>query len=190
MGGHLLLLRGDHLLALQEGPRQWLLARHGGRGALISRRADGLSCGRARQLSQGHGLQRLDWVLLLDAVPPEQPACWAGLAHTVLNSHNGEAPLQHGQRLRSPGLGVQALAPDAQALLLQVGGQRWGLLPDPQAWRAWRDGARAPSPLAGLWLGFSPDASTRRALQRRHGSWTPARLWWPAAGSRSGWRQS
>ena len=190
MGGHLLLLRGDHLLALQEGPRQWLLARHGGRGALISRRADGLSCGRARQLAQGHGLQRLDWVLLLDAVPPEQPACWAGLAHTVLNSHNGEAPLQHGQRLRSPGLGVQALTPDAQALLLQVGGQRWGLLPDPQAWRAWRDGARVPSPLAGLWLGFSPDASTRRLLLHRHGSVRPARLWWPAAGSRSGWRQS
>ena len=190
MGGHLLLLRGDHLLALQEGPRQWLLARHGGRGALISRRADGLSCGRARQLAQGHGLQRLDWVLLLDAVPPEQPACWAALAHTVVNSHNGAAPLQQGQGVRSPGLGVQALAPDAQALLLQVGGQRWGLLPDPQAWRAWRDGARAPSPLTGLWLGFSPDASTRRALQRRHGSGPPARLWWPAAGSRSGWRQS
>ena len=82
------------------------------------------------------------------------------------------------------------MAQEAQALLLQVGQQRWCLLPDRQAWRAWRDGARAPSPLAGLWLGFSPDASTRWVLQRRQGSGPPARLWWLAAGSRSGWRQS
>jgi competence protein ComEC len=190
MGSHLLLLRGDHLLALREGPRQWLLARHGGRGALVSRRADPLSCSRARQLAQAHGLQRLDWVLLLDPVPPEQPACWAALARTLLNSQNGTPPLLVGQRLQSPGLQVEIVAQGGQALQLQVGTQRWGLLPDRQAWRAWRDGLQRPPALAGLWLGFTPEGGLQRELRRRLPALPPSRLWWPVAGSRSGWRQS
>ncbi|MFM8968028.1 MAG: ComEC/Rec2 family competence protein, partial [Vulcanococcus sp.] len=190
MGSHLLLLRGDHLLALREGPRQWLLARHGGRGALISRRGDPLSCSRARQLVHAHGLQRLDWVLLLDPVPPDQPACWGALAHSLLNSQDGRPPLLAGQRLQSPGLVVQALADGAQALLLQVGEQRWGLLPDRQAWRAWRHGQGPPPAVAGLWLGFTPDGGVQRELRAWAPVVAPSRLWWPVAGSRSGWRQS
>jgi len=190
MGSHLLLLRGDHLLALREGPRQWLLARHGGRGALISRRGDPLSCSRARQLVHAHGLQRLDWVLLLDPVPPDQPACWGALAHTLLNSQDGRPPLLAGQRLQSPGLVVQALADASQALLLQVGEQRWGLLPDRQAWRAWRHGQGPPPAVAGLWLGFTPDGGVQRELRAWAPAVAPSRLWWPVAGSRSGWRQS
>ena len=193
MGSHLLLLRGDHLLALRDGPRQWLLARHGGRGALISRRGDPLSCSRARQLAQGHGLQRLDWVVLLDSVPPDQPACWTDLARTLVNSQDGHPPLLVGQRLLSPGLVVQALAIDAQALQLQVGDQRWLLLPDRQAWRAWRDQApqpHRPPALTGLWLGFTPDGELERQLRRWLPGVPPSRLWWAVAGSRSGWRQS
>ena len=191
---HLQLLRGDHLLAVRDGPRQWLLARHSGRGALISRRADPLSCSRARQLAQGHGLQRLDWVLLLDPVPPEQPACWAALARTLVNSQDGQPPLRPGQQLHSPGLEVRTLVRDAQVLWLRVGEQRWGLLPNPQAWRAWRDGGHQHATVEGLWLGFTPDASLRLELGRELRRWQPAlrpsRLWWPVAGSRSGWRQS
>ena len=52
------LLRADQLLLVEDGSRQWLLARHGGRAALISRRADGLSCSRGAQLAQGLGVQQ------------------------------------------------------------------------------------------------------------------------------------
>ena len=79
IGSHLLQLWGDQLLLVQAGPRQWLLARHQGRAALISRRADGLSCSRARQLAQVLGVPRLDWLLLLDPMPAEQPEI--GRAH-------------------------------------------------------------------------------------------------------------
>ena len=85
---------------------------------------------------------------------------------------------------------VQALSHDAQALQLQVGDQRWGLLPDRQAWRAWREQAHPPPALAGLWLGFTPDGGLERQLRRWLPGVPPSRLWWPVAGSRSGWRQS
>ena len=188
IGLHLVRLAGDQLLLVQEGPRSLLLARHGGRGALISRQADGISCGHARRLAFGLGLQRFDWILLLDPLAAEQPACWHGLTPTLLASQDGSPALVPGQRLQSPGLVVTPLASDSRALLLQAGRQRWGLLPDQQAWWSWRrlGGSRAPGwrGLDGLWLGFS-------AHQRDQLPQLPAnRLWRSAAGSSSGWRQA
>ena len=181
------LLRADHLLLVHDGPRQWLLARHGGRGALISRRGDGLSCSRAAQLAQGLGISRYDWVLLLDSLPPEQPHCWSALSQTLLASQNGSPALQPGQRLLSPGLAVQAVSADSQALLLTAGRLRWAVLPDRQAWWSWRDRQPThPDPLDGLWLGFAPRQSEKRTLPPL----AAERLWWSAAGSPSGWRQA
>jgi competence protein ComEC len=181
------LLRADQLLLVEDGARQWLLARHGGRGALVSRGADGFSCSRAAQLAQGLGVGRYDWVLLLDPVPSEQPACWRALTPTLMASQHGGPALQLGQRLFSPGLSVEALASDSQALLLEAGRLRWGVLPDRQAWWSWRDQAAARTArVDGLWLGFSPRTSERRQLPPL----AAHRLWWPAAGSVSGWRQA
>jgi len=187
---HLGRLAGDQLLLVQEGPRALLVARHGGRGALISRLADGFSCSQARRLAQALGLQRYDWILLLDPVAAEQPACWRPLTPTLLASQDGSPPLLPGQRLQSPGLMVAPLASDSQALLLQVGRLRWGLLPDQQAWWSWRrlgaSGAPGWRELDGLWLGFSPSPRERRQLPPL----PPARLWRSPAGSGSGWYQA
>jgi competence protein ComEC len=95
--------------------------------------------------------------------------------------------LEPGQRLLSPGLAVEALAADSQALLLSVGRLHWGLLPDRQAWWSWRDLNPSHRPqVSGLWLGFSPRPAERRQLPPLQ----PDRLWWPVAGSPSGWRQA
>ena len=178
------LLRVDQLLLVEDGSRQWLLARHAGRAALISRRADALSCSRAGQLAQGLGVPRFDWVLSLDALPPELPACWAALTPSLLASQNGGSPLAQGQRLQSTGLAVEALSNHSQALLLAAGRWRWGVLPDRQSLWSWRD---QPSPMVhGLWLGFRPRPTEQAALP----ALPPQRLWWPAAGSVSGWRQA
>lgn len=180
-------LRMDQLLVVQDGTRQWLVARHDGRGALISRRGDAFSCSRSAQLAQGLGISRYDWVLLLDPVASEQPACWAQLSPTLLAPQNGGAVLQLGQRLQSPGLAVEALTSDSQALRLEAGRLHWGVLPDRQSWWSWRerDAARTAR-LDGLWLGFTPRPSERRQLPPL----PPARLWWPADGSPSGWHQA
>jgi len=155
---HLGLLRGDQVLAVQEGPRHWLLARHGGRAALVSLSADALSCSRARQLALGVGVQRFDWLLLLDPVAPAEPACWQPLSATTVQG------LQQGQRLLSPGLEVRSISPDSQALLLQAGRQRWGLLPDRQALWSWR---RLPlPPVDRLWWGFKPSRAERQSAER------------------------
>jgi competence protein ComEC len=178
------LLRADQLLLVEDGSRQWLLARHAGRAALISRRADGFSCRRAAQLAQGLGVQRFDWVLSLDPVPPEQPQCWASLTPTLLAGQNGSPALAVGQRLLSSGLAVEAVSDTSQALLLAAGRLRWGLLPDRQAWWSWRD--QPGRSVDGLWLGFRPRPSEQAGLPPL----PPERLWWPAAGSASGWRQA
>lgn len=180
---HLAQLRGDQLLLVHEGPRDLLVARHAGRGALISRRADGLSCARASQLALGLGLQRYDWVLLLDAVAAERPSCWARLTPTLVAQGDGGPTLQPGQRLMSPQLSVTPLAADSQALLLDYGRRRWALLPDRQAWWSWRRG-HDDQRLDGLWLGFQPSRSEQHQLPEL----PPARLWQMAAGSSSGWR--
>ncbi|MEY3544784.1 MAG: hypothetical protein RLZZ247_941, partial [Cyanobacteriota bacterium] len=177
-------LRADQVLLVEDGSRQWLLARHAGRAALISRRADGFSCRRAAQLGQGLGVQRFDWVLSLDPVPPELPQCWASLTPTLLAGQNGSPALAAGQRLLSSGLAVEAVSDTSQALLLAAGRLRWGLLPDRQAWWSWRE--RPGRGVDGLWLGFRPRPSEQAGLPPL----PPERLWWPAAGSASGWRQA
>ncbi|MEA5444125.1 ComEC/Rec2 family competence protein, partial [Cyanobium gracile] len=172
---HLLLLGGDQLLLVHQGEggpaRDLLLARHRGRAALVSSRADGFSCRQAGQLAQGLGVARLDWVLLLDPVAGADPACWSRLAGRVVAYGGGAAPLAAGQRLASRGLAVQALAMDSHALRLQLGRQRWLLLPDRQSLASWRVGqtATAAKTSAGtvaesVWLGVRPRPADHRAL--------------------------
>jgi len=181
------LLLADQLLLVHDASRQWLVARHAGRAALISRRGDGLSCSRAAQLAQGLGIRRYDWALLLDPLPPEQPDCWAALTPSLLAGQNGSSVLAQGQRLASAGLAVEAVAADSQALVLAAGRLRWGLMPDRQSWWSWREHATVTvQRVDGLWLGFSPRPSEQRQLP----ALAPEKLWWPAAGSASGWRQA
>ena len=92
MALHLGRSAGDHLLLVHEGDRDLLVARHGGRGALVSRSADRLSCGRARQLATGLGLQRYDWVLVSDPVAAQEPQCWQSLSATVVSSLGESSP--------------------------------------------------------------------------------------------------
>jgi competence protein ComEC len=103
-------------------------------------------------------VQRFDWLLLLDPVAPAEPACWQPLSATTVQG------LQQGQRLLSPGLEVRSISPDSQALLLQAGRQRWGLLPDRQALWSWR---RLPlPPVDRLWWGFKPSRAERQSAER------------------------
>jgi len=86
MALHLARSTGDHLLLVHEGQADLLIARHGGRGALVSRSADRFSCGRARQLATGLGLQRYDWIWISDPVASPGPECWQALSDTVLSA--------------------------------------------------------------------------------------------------------
>jgi competence protein ComEC len=164
---HLQLLRADQLLLVHQGGagggRDLLLARSRGRGALISSRADPFSCRQVGSLATGLGLRRLDWVLLLDPVAAEDPACWRQRSDLVVAYADDSLPLAAGERLESPGLVVQALTQDSHALHLELGRQRWLLLPDRQALWAWRqlDG----TPPQGIWLGFQPRPQEWRTLQ-------------------------
>ena len=173
---HLQLLRADQLLLVHQGSagegRDLLLARSQGRGALISSRADPFSCRQVVSLAKGLGLPRLDWVLLLDPVASQDPACWREQSDLVVAYGDDSLPLAAGERLESPGLAVQALTQDSHALHLELGSQRWLLLPDRQALQAWQDLDETPP--QGVWLGFQPRPQERRALQRR--------------GSSGGWR--
>ena len=167
---HLQQLRADQLLLVHQGGagsngRDLLLARHEGRGALISSHADPYSCHQARRLTLGLGLQRLEWLLLLDPVATEVPDCWRRLSPLVVAYGDGSVPLAAGERLESPGLAVQALSQDSNALQLQLGRQRWLLLPDRQALQAWI--TRAEKAPEGVWLGFRPRPAERRLLERQ-----------------------
>jgi competence protein ComEC len=162
---HLHHLRADTLVLVQDGPRTLLLARHQGRGALISTSADGLSCRNAERLATGYGLGRYDWLLLLDPVPPSDPSCWDRQAALVRSESDGRPPLASGQFLASPGLVARALTPDSQALELRFGAARWLLLPNRQALWSWRQrGDRASE---RVWLGFRPGPGERRLLQQQ-----------------------
>ena len=176
---HLGLLRSDQLLLVHQGRgdggSDLLLARHQGRAALISTSAQEFSCGQAARLSQGLGVQRFDWVLLLDPLAPEQPRCWQRLSPLVLASADGSAPLQPGQRLVSPGLVAQPLATEARAVDLRLGQGRWLLLPDQQSLWAWQEQPRTSGRFSGIWLGFRPSASERRWLAS---AGPRAQLWW------------
>lgn len=199
---HLVLLGGDQLLLVHQGvggpARDLVLARHRGRAALVSTRADGFSCRQAGQLAQGLGVARFDWTLLLDPVAGADPACWSRLAARVVAYGDGAAPLAAGQRLASQGLAVQALAMDSHALRLQLGRQRWLLLPDRQSLASWRSGQTptAAKPFAGkaaesVWLGVRPRPADHRALLA-HG---PRQVWLSGPGPAGaplprGWRAS
>ena len=191
---HLQMLRADQLLLVHQGGagsgRDLLLARSQGRGALISSRADPFSCRQVVSLAKGLGLPRLDWVLLLDPVASQDPACWRQQSDHVVAYGDDSLPLAAGERLESPGLAVQALTQDSHALHLELGRQRWLLLPDRQALQAWQDLDERPP--QGVWLGFQPRPQERRALEWRgsSGGWR-----WISGPGRSGslpspWRAS
>jgi competence protein ComEC len=199
---HLVLLGGDQLLLVHQGEggpgRDLLLARHRGRAALVSTRADGFSCRQAGQLAQGLGVARFDWALLLDPVAGADPDCWSRQAARVVAYGDGAAPLAAGQRLASRGLAVQALAMDSHALRLQLGHQRWLLLPDRQSLASWRSGQPAPtagaasgSAAESVWLGFRPRPADHRALLAQG----PRQVWLSGPGPAGaplppGWRAS
>jgi competence protein ComEC len=162
---HLHLLRADALVVVQEGPRTLLLARHQGRGALISRQADAISCRHGQRLATGYGLSRFDWLVLLDPVSAPDPACWERLAGMVVAEAEGPPPLASGRRLASAGLMARGLTDDSQALELSIGGAHWLLLPNRQALWSWRErGLAAPD---SVWLGFPPGEGDRRLLTAR-----------------------
>ncbi|MCT0207508.1 ComEC/Rec2 family competence protein [Synechococcus sp. CS-1332] len=199
---HLVLLGGDQLLLVHQGEggpaRDLLLARHRGRAALVSTRADGFSCRQAGQLAQGLGVARFDWALLLDPVAAVDPACWSNQAGRVVAYGDGAAPLAAGQRLASRGLAVQALAMDSHALLLHLGRQHWLLLPDRQSLASWRSGqtptaakASAGKAAESVWLGVRPRPADHRALL----ALGPRQLWLSGPGPAGaplprGWRAS
>jgi competence protein ComEC len=183
---HLSLLWGDQLLLVHQGVgdqgRDLLVARHRGRGALVATRSDPLSCRQAGQLAAGLGLPGFDWVLLLDPLPPPQPACWRPLAGLVLASADGSTPLRPGQKLASAGLEAGPISLESRATSLEVGGHRWLLLPDPQALWSWREGPPLARP-AGVWLGFRPRSRERHWLDRQA---VPHR--WQSGQAPPGWR--
>ncbi|MEB3335476.1 MAG: ComEC/Rec2 family competence protein [Cyanobacteriota bacterium] len=162
---HLQALRTDALVLVQDGPRTLLLARHDGRGALISSRADPISCRHGQRLASGYGLPRYDWLLLLDGVSAPDPGCWQRLAGVVVAETDGLPPLAAGRSLASAGLVARGIAEESQALDLTIGHARWLLLPNPQALWSWR---RQHLPAkASVWLGFSPGPRDRRLLVER-----------------------
>ena len=184
---HFVLLGADQLLLVHQGGpsagRDLLIARHRGRAALISNHSDPYSCRQVSQLATGLGVNRFDWLLLLDPVASSEPACWRRLAPVVLAYGDGSIPLAAGERLASPGLEVEALTMDSHGLHLRVGKQQWLLLPDRQALWAWRHSGR-PRPEA-VWLGFRPRPQDQRQLLAQGPP--PRRLWWsgPAAAGQS-----
>ena len=158
---------GDGLVAIEQRGRHWLLARHRGRAALISTASDAHSCRTAMRLSQAHGHERLDWLLMLDPVATDAMACWQALGRWVQAPHEGQIPLQRGQRLVSDGLELELLSARGPLMQLSIGPQRWRLLPRPQAlWALQRSGVRPqPGPVLRHWLGFRPSAAQQAWLQ-------------------------
>jgi competence protein ComEC len=175
-------LAGDRLLLVHQGAgaatRDLLIARHQGRAALIASRADAISCRHASQLALGLGVERYDWMLLLDPVAASDPQCWKRLGGHLLAYGEDGIPLRPGESLSSEGLAVQALSADSHALELRLGRQRWTLLPDRQAQWAWR-GREQQAP-ERLWLGFQPHRGETARWQRQRPS--PQAVWVSGAG--------
>ena len=111
----------DDLIRIEQWGRHWLVLRHRGRAALLSSHGDGLSCHVARQLGEGLGHARFDWVAVMDPVAMDQSGCWSSLAHTVVAEHQGQLPLRSGQTLRSAGLGLRVAGVRGRHLQVQVG---------------------------------------------------------------------
>jgi competence protein ComEC len=170
MALHLGWLGSDRLLLVHPGRLDVLVARHQGRGALVSLQGDGFSCQAAQNLAKGLGLQRLDWSLVLDPVPPTNPDCWHQNTAMLLTSGEGSRPLEPGETLASPGLAATAVAVDSRGVQLQVGRAHWLLLPDRQALWSWRDQHDQPQARPawdGVWLGFRPRPRDREWLERQ-----------------------
>ena len=161
----------DELVVIQRHGDHWLLARHRGRGALISTAGHSQACRTAVRLSEAYGHQRLDWVMLLDGVATDAAACWRQLARRLQAPQQGQPPLRMGQVLLSDGLELHLLADRGQPLLLRLGDQRWHLFPKPQALWALQEAKRPMSPhiIQGHWLGFRPSAAQRRWLSQNEG---------------------
>ncbi len=148
----------DQLLLVHQAGSSLLIARHQGRGALVSTGGDGFSCRRASRLREGLGITRFDWVVLLaaagDAVTDADP-CWQAQAGLVQRWPLG--------RLSSPGLSYSSLDDSGRSAWLQLGSQRWLLLPDPV------DAALLPGVPSGawrgLWLGRPPSRREQGAVQ-------------------------
>jgi len=172
VGLHLTSLRADQLLLVHQGGADLLLARHGGRAAALASRGDAFSCRRLARLAQGLGVERFDWLVVLDPVAAPDPACWRDQAGLALLSGEAGPPLAEGQRVHSPGLVLRSLSLDSQAYGLAVGGQRWLLLPDRQSLEAalerqedgrGRGAGRAAA--EGVWVGFAPNPRDHRRIQ-------------------------
>jgi competence protein ComEC len=187
-GLHLAALQADQMLLVHQGGRDLLLARHRGRAALVTLQADGLSCHQSGQLATALGIPRYDWALLLDPVAPDAPECWRQRAGLVLASADGSLPFQPGQRLASPGLSAEPLAPAGRGVWLGVGRRRWLLLPDSQDLWSWQDDDH-PLQADGIWLGFRPRLRDQHWIRGQR----PGQVWVSgAADSRwpQGWRAS
>ena len=113
----------DEVVMVRQWGRQWLMARHQGRAALISSHGDLLSCQLAQQLGQGYGHRRLDWLVVMDPVATDHMDCWTALAHTVQAEHQGQPPLLPGQRLQSHGLMLRPLQGQDRRWQLRVNTQ-------------------------------------------------------------------
>lgn len=160
---HAGLLLQDQLLLVHQPRGDLLVARHGGRAALVSTSGDARVCRQAAQLAVGLGVQRYDWVVVLDPVAAETPRCWRQLTPTWLAGAEGMPALQPGQRLESPGLVLSPIGPTAWGHELRIQGNAWVLLPDRQSFWAWwqtRSGRRD----VALWLGFVPRLKERQQL--------------------------
>jgi len=144
----------DQLLLVHQAGSSLLIARHQGRGALVSTGADGFSCRRAARLRDGLGIVRFDWVVLLDVEGDADP-CWQAQAGLVQRWPLG--------RISSPGLSYSSLDDSGRNAWLQLGSQRWLLLPDPV------DAALLPGVASGawrgLWLGRPPSRREQAAVR-------------------------
>ena len=140
-------------MTVQRSGRHWLLARHGGRAALVGTAADAASCRVASRLADVHGHTQLDWVMLLDPVAPDTLDCWRSLAGHVAAPHQGHAALAMGQRLTSAGLTLELLAARGQPMLLR---SLASAASTPGALGCRDSGTCIAAGFRGTWLGSSP----------------------------------
>ena len=157
---------GDGVVAVYHGQHRWLLARHHGRAAMVSRYADPRSCQMAAKLAAAHGHARLDWILLLDPAVGDGMSCWRKLGNTVASSQQGRLLVQPGQRLASSGLSVKLASRLGQPIVLRAGRQRWRLIATAQSLAALqqRPGQVVGGYWTGTWLWFQPSRDQRRWL--------------------------
>ena len=121
----------------RQPPAPFLVARHGGRAALISSTARLPFCRRARRELHRLGLDGFDWILVTYRMSEEQRRCWAPLSARLVRGHDGR--LTPGMRLESPGLTLVPLSYEAHAYGVVAGGRRARVLIGPAAQR-WASG--------------------------------------------------